>query len=73
MSSRKIAAAVVALSVALSLPAFAAQPNGVRNRETREEERFGNREERLFVQRLVRAVRKGVVRVLDDCLTVPRP
>ena len=73
MSWRKIvAAAVLALSLALSFPTVAAQPNGSRNRETREEG-VRNREGRSFVERVVRAVRRGVVSALDDHLTVPRP
>lgn len=73
MSSRKIvAAAVVALSLALSFPIFAAQPNGPRNRETREE-RFRDREGRSFVERVVRAVTKGLISALDDTLTRPTP
>ena len=73
MSSRKIvAAAVLALSLALSFPTFAAEPNGARTRETREEG-VRNREGRLFVERVVRAVRRGLVSVLDDGLTVPTP
>jgi hypothetical protein len=73
MSSRKIVtAAVLALSLTLSFPTFAAQPNGARNRETREQG-VRNREGRSFVEHVVRAVRRGVVRATHDTLTVPTP
>ena len=73
MSVKKLAAGVaVALSITLAVPAFAAQPNGARDRETREPRLKDGRGAGSPVDRVVRAVRR-VVRSLDDGLGVPKP
>lgn len=68
MSSKKLVSAfVLVLSLALSLPAFAAQPNRSRDRETKGP-RFGE----SVIVRIIQAVRRGVASNSDG-LTVPKP
>ncbi|MEO8379821.1 MAG: hypothetical protein ABI779_09185 [Acidobacteriota bacterium] len=73
MSSKKLSASVViVLSVALSLPMFAAPANGPRNRETKEA-RFTEEQDSLSpLARVIRTVKRGISS-LSDGLTVPKP
>jgi hypothetical protein len=73
MSGKKlVSAVVVALSITLAVPTFAAQPNGTRDRETKESRFTDDRRAGSPIDRVVRVV-KRTIRSLDDLLGVPHP